>query len=215
MTPILHVDHFSAHDALTRLGLDEQTLLDAAKYGYLARSNCTANHPPLYPSFVAWGETVKALRDLLATKGWVRDDERNYSRTVHSEGHIAIAVATGDEATGVASGTPSTKSPKGPRTIDAVEVNRLQFSLPFAEWEHIELHNDQEESQPTTWLLLIHHTATEIRCELSLPLDMGTDKRVNVWRERILLRSIPLNLESFEINPPAQPDIDIEIRRKS
>lgn len=77
-------------------------MLAAVMQGYLARNDCTANHPPLYPSFVAWGETVRALREHLAPTGWERNDAKNYSRTVHPNGRIAIAVATGDEATGAA-----------------------------------------------------------------------------------------------------------------
>lgn len=213
MTTALYTDPIAIDNALAGLGLDEQSLLDAAMHGYLARSNCTGNHPPLYPSFVAWGETVRVLRERLATKGWVRSDEKNYSRTLHPEGHIAIAVATGNEATGVASDSPITKSVKGPSTIEAVEVNRLQAWLPGM--EPPEASGDEDESQPTTWLLLIHHASNEIRCELSQPFEIGTDGRINGWRERIILRSMPLDPEPLTITPPSQPDLDVEIRRKA
>src|SRR4051812_37481362 len=101
MEILLHAEPAAVADALARLQLREQPLLTAAMQGYLARTNCTANHPPLFPSFVAWGETVRALREQLAPAGWVRNDEKNYSRAVHPDGHIAIAVATGNEATGI------------------------------------------------------------------------------------------------------------------
>jgi len=213
MTTVLYADPISIEDALATLGLDEQSLLDAAMHGYLARSNCTANHPPLYPSFVAWGETVRVLRERLATKGWMRSDEKNYSRTIHPNGHIAIAVATGNEATGVASDSPVTKSVKGPSTIEAVEANRLQAWLPGMEPPEASV--DEDERQPTTWLLLIHHAQNEIRSELSQPFEIGSDGRINGWRERILLRPMPLDPEALTITPPSQPDLDVEIRRKA
>ncbi|WP_173052636.1 hypothetical protein [Candidatus Nitrotoga sp. AM1P] len=213
MATILHIEPIAAKSALARLGLNEEALLEAAKHGYLARSNCTANHPPLYAPFVAWGETVRVLREQLTTIGWKRNDEKNYSRIIHPDGYFAIAVATGDEATGMASGFPCNKSVKGPSTIDAIEINRLQAWLPGMGPD--ELQNDPKEGQPMTWLLLVHHALNEIRSELSQPFDIGSNGRINGWRERILLRTIPLDFDPQEIIPPSQPDLDVAVRRKA
>lgn len=213
MQTVLYVDPVSAAEALARMGLSDSPLLTAAMQGYLARANCTANHPPLFPSFVAWGETVRTLREQLVPLGWLRSDERNYSRTVHPDGDIAIAVATGNEATGSAHETPVTKSVKGPSTIDAVEINRQQAWLPGMEPEFAS--GDDDEIKTTTWLLLIHHASNEIRCELSLPFEIGSDGRINGWRERIILGAIPLDPQLLAITPPTQPDLDVEIRRKA
>ena len=74
---------------------------------------------------------------------------------------------------------------------------------------------NEDETQPTTWLLLIHHASNEIRSELSQPFEIGADGRINGWRERIILRSMPLDPEPLTIIPPSQPDLDVEIRRKA
>jgi hypothetical protein len=212
MQTVLHSDSLSVAEALGRLGLTEGILLTAARQGYLARANCTANHPPLFAPFVAWGETLRALREQLATLGWSRSDDRNYSRSVRADRLIAIAVATGDEATGLVSGFPCTKSAKGPSTTDALEINRRQLFLPGMEPSPPA---EKQEQQMTTWLLLVHHARGEIRCELSLPLDIGDDGRISVWQERILLPSMPLDPELIDIVPPTQPDIDVAVRRKA
>lgn len=215
MQTVLHSDPVSVAAALSRLDLVEEVLLTAARAGYLARANCTANHPPLYPSFVAWGEAVRVLRDGLAPFGWMRSNERNWPRTVHPSGNIAITVATGNEATGRAADTPTTTSSKGPSTVDALEVNRsLQFWLPGMEPPEVEA-GDEEETKATTWLLLVHHAKNEIRAELSLPLDVDGEGKVSVWRERIILGAIPLDGEPVEIVPPVLPDIDVAVRRKA
>lgn len=214
MPTLIHAEPLAVATALARLDLAEGPLLVAAMQGYLARTNCTANHPPLFPSFVAWGETVRALREQHAPAGWVRNDEKNYSRMVHPEGHTALAVATGNEATGVAKGSPCTKSAKGPSTVEALEVNRLQAYLPGLEPPE-EIADDKEKQPVTTWILLVHHADNEIRAELSLPFDIGIDGRINVWQERILLRALPLDSEPIEIVPPSQPDIDVVVRRKA
>lgn len=211
---MLHSDPSSVSDALSRLGLSEEVLLNAAMQGYLARANCTANHPTLFPSFVAWGEAVRALRDGLAPSGWVVNNDRNWPRTFHPEGHIALTVATGNEATGRAADSPTTTSSKGPSTVSALEVNRLQAWLPGMEPIEIDADNDAK-NKPTTWLLLVHHAKDEIRSELSLPLDINHEGRVSVWCERILLKSMPLDPVLAEIVPPDQPDIDVIVRRKA
>jgi len=215
MQTSLHADPETAAAALSRLGLSEEPLLAAVMQGYLARIDCTANHPPLYPSFVAWGETVRALREQLAPAGWERNDEKNYSRTTHPNGRIAIAVATGDEATGAADLTPTTKSAKGPSTAEALEVNRAQAWLPGMEPSQAGEEEDEGKPPVTTWVLLVHHAENEIRAELSLPYDTGTDGRIAVWQERILLRVLPLDPEPISVVPPTQPDIDVLVRRKA
>ena len=53
MQTLLHAEPAAIAEALARLELTEHQLLTAAMQGYLARANCTANHPPLFPSFVA------------------------------------------------------------------------------------------------------------------------------------------------------------------
>lgn len=214
MQTLLHAESLAVQAALARLDLTEQPLLNAAMEGYLARANCTANHPPLFPSFVAWGETVRALRDGLATSGWVRSNERNWPRVIHPDGHIALTVATGNESTGRAEESPATTSAKGPSTVEALEVNRAQLWLPGMEPAAEEADED-DDSRPTTWLLLIHHASDQIRCELALPLDVDHEGRVTVWRERILLRTLPLDPEPVVVVPPTQPDIDVVVRRKA
>jgi hypothetical protein len=215
MQILLHADPDAAAVALRRLDLTEAPLLAAVMQGYLARIDCTTNHPPLYPSFVAWGETVRALREHLAPTGWERNDAKNYSRTMHPNGRIAIAVATGDEATGAVNLTPCTKSAKGPSTVEALEVNRIQAWLPGMELPQAAEEEDEDSPPVTTWVLLMHHADNEIRAELSLPYDTGADGRIAVWQERILLRALPLDPEPIAVVPPTQPDIEVVVRRKA
>lgn len=212
MPTVLHSDPVSVTTALARLGLTEEVLLEAARQGHLARSNATANHPPLHASFVAWSEAVRALRDGLAPSGWVRSNEKNWPRVIHPDGHVALTVATGNESTGRANESPTTTSSKGPSTVAAMEVNRAQLSLPGMEPPEPE---EGEEQEATTWLLLVHHGKDEMRCELALPLDVDLEGRVSVWQERIILRATPLDPEAIDITPPTQPDIDVAVRRKA
>ena len=94
-----------------------------------------------------------------------------------------------------------------------IKINRsLQLYLPGMELP-VPLQDDDE--KVTTWILLAHHAKNELRAELSLPLDVGSDGRVSVWQERIILRAQPLDGEQVVITPPVQPDIDVAVRRKA
>lgn len=213
MLVILHADPVSVFERLKQLGLTETALLQAVRAGYLAKANCTENHPPLFPPIAAWSEAVRTLRDVLKPEGWTRFNDQNSPKTVSPDGAISIIVSTGNEATGNPSVEPSTTSSKGPNTTEAIEVNRsMQLYLPGLE---LPVPLRDEEEKVSTWILLAHHAKNELRAELSLPLDVGSDGRVSVWQERIILRAQPLDGEPVVITPPAQPDIDVAVRRKA
>jgi len=213
---VLRVEPWDVQARLAQLGLEEEPLRDVVRRGYLAFITCTANHPPLIPGIWAWGETVRALREYVLPIGWRRSDENQYSVVIDPKGRIAIAVATGDEGTGRRDLLPSTKAPKGPSTIGAVNANQLQLSL-FSEPPSIPAPVDSadDNDERVTWLLLIHRVSAEVRCELSLPFSMGADGRIDGWQERIILGSVPLDGDLVEIVPPPQPDITIDVKRRA
>jgi hypothetical protein len=172
---------------LGQLGLQAEALVAAVQRGFGAWASCTAHHPPLLPGVLHWGETLGALREYLCGRGWTRSDQGNLSLAISRGGQLAIAVSTGDEGTGKAECTPCTRSSKGPRTAAAVDTNaQLAF------WPESTMLSEEEAdalNSRETWLLLFHRdmTAREVRSELSLPVALGTDGRVDGWRERILL----------------------------
>lgn len=213
MIAILHAESAAVFSRLQELGLNEPALQRAVMAGYIAKSNCTENHPPLFPPIAAWSEAVRTLRDVLKPDGWTRFNDQNSPKTVSPDGSISIIVATGNESTGLAHAVPATTSSKGPNTTGAIEINRtLQLYLPGLE---LPIPLQDENEKVTTWILLAHHAKNELRAELSLPHDVGCDGRVSVWQERIILRAQPLDGEPVVITPPVQPDIDVAVRRKA
>lgn len=198
-------------DRLAALGLTEDELTQAVKRGVLARTEVTPNHPPLFAGFVTWGTTVCALREILLRKGWVRNDEGNYSVVVNPSASFSIAVATGNEDTGNPDTTPTTKSPKGPSTRNAIEENLNQMAL-FPELTSTV--NGNTEEGRLTWLLLISHDGSKVKSELSLPIHC--EGKVDAWQERIILPEIELEpSNSISVTPvlPNLPDIEIDVRR--
>lgn len=214
-----HIDTGEVDNRLAQLGLEETRLGEIVKRGYVAFASCTPNYPPLYPGFSAWATMVRGLREYLLPAGWERSDENNYSLAINAAGTVAIAVATGDDATGRADFQPTTKSSKGPSTVSAVTGNQLQLDLIFPPVDLPPAARPAASGeQRMTWILLVHRAHGEVRCELSLPTSMGPDGRVDGWQERIILGAIPTDPELVEITPPSppqQPDINVDVKRRA
>jgi hypothetical protein len=96
-----------------------------------------------------------------------RSDENNYSVVIDDKRKFAIAVATGDEATGIAEAAPSTRALKGISYQLAVVSN--QFTLNLFPEELPEPPAVVTTYEKGTWILLMHRSRKEVRCELSLP----------------------------------------------
>ena len=212
----VYAEDGAIEDRLAQLGLEEDRLTEVVRRGHLAFASCTPNDPPLYPGFSAWATMVRGLREYLLP-AWSRCDENNYSLVVNPSGTMAIAVATGDDATGRIDASPTTKSSKGPSTADAVNSNQMQLELPYIfDSAPVVADDGSPEEKRMTWILLVHRAHNEVRCELSLPTSMGTDGRVDGWRERIILKAIPTDPEVIAITPPQPlPDISVDVKRRA
>lgn len=215
MPQVIRFENSDVTSRLIQLGLDHMDVQEPVMQGMLARSESTLNDPPLFAGFAAWARTVRVLREKLIPKHWTRSDEGNYPLVVNPSGNLAIAVATGDEGTGDPTANPMTKSPKGPRTQSAIEVNQYQSSLfdAFPEFEIPETpHNDR-----VTWILLQHYDQSkkEVRFELSLPSSYSG--KVDGWSERIILTALPFDPTTAIPVPvlPSLPDIDVPLRRRA
>lgn len=216
MQAVVRFETLDVDSRLAELGLTTEVLQEPVMEGMQARSECTPNDPPLFPGFTTWARTVRCLRERLIPIpfGWSASDEGGYSLVVSPEGKIAIAVATGDENTGNPEITPMTKSPKGPRTQSAIEVNQYQGLL-FDEIPEFDI-SDMPHSDRLTWILLQHYDQgrKEVRYELSLPTSYSG--KVDGWSERIILGALPLDPSSAIPIPvlPNLPDIDVPLRRR-
>ena len=121
-------------------------------------------------------------------------------------------MSSGDEGTGVAAANPSAKQVKGPRTITTVSSNATQLELFPRE---IMMPPPAEEIDRLTWIFLFRAAATELRAELSLPVNMNDGGQIAAWRERIILPSLPLDATFTIPEPDFGPDLDIEIQRRT
>lgn len=197
------------NNRLNELGLSCALLHEALKMGHLARSTCTANDAPFFPALIQWDRTQRGLREQLIPLGWVKSDDNNYCTVVSPDKTLAIATASGCENTANPSLTPTTKSPKGPSTVDAVLANSNQSVFPFIP-APVVVANDGV----ITWILLYHYAGGEIRAELSLPASTGRDGRPNTWKERIILPSMSIEPNLSDVEPDFGPDFNVDVIRR-
>jgi len=213
----VYVESWDVNRRLAELGLEGDDLLQPAERGFSAWANCTANHPKAIPGLWAWGETVCALGERLIPLGWERKDESNWPIVINKSGTIALSVATGNEDTGRRDSDPLTASAKGPRTVNAIVANQRQLVFP----EMLPPVESLNAPGRATWLLLVYRDvdAREMRCELSRPISMDDDGRVDGWAERIILTSRPFDgiggVFADGGNGPQSPEITVEIKRRA
>lgn len=199
-------------DALGELGLTVEQLHEAIKAGFVERSRCTANDAPFFPALLQWNHTQRGLREQLIPAGWSASDDGNYCTVVSPDNTIAIATASGCDNTGNPIFSPTTKSPKGPNTVDAVTSNAAQLLLPgVIQMPTVPKATDGK----VTWLLLFYPAEQEIRAELSLPAAMGGNGKPDTWSVRIILPPLPLDPIMSIAAPDFGPDLDVEVVRRA
>ena len=212
-----HVDQFDVADRLNTLGLTLDILHDTIRAGYHGWSSCTDLDPPMFPGISMWANMVRRIRQRLLPEGWTHSDEGNYSTVRSPNGEIALAVATGDENTGFKDANPTTQCPKGPRTVNAININNAQLLLDFGYPDENEIQQlpYSEGVDAATWILLVNRNGLEIRAELSHPFDMDENQRITGWHERIILPTVEFAPDSeFDFGPEKEHIIDIPIKRR-
>lgn len=180
--------------ALSPIGVTQELLANAVISGFQNAATCTANDPSNFAGVMFWARTTRQLRDeLIPEKGWERGNDRNYATVVHPNGNIQIAVAAGDSAVGNPDMSPTTRTPKGTLTKEAILRNQMSFFF---------MESERADAVPTrrTWLLLhyVDEDAAEIRLELSLPSIMDDADFIVDWSRRIILAPIPVDHHPLE-----------------
>jgi hypothetical protein len=218
---VVRSEPYDVDQRLAELGLERQTFVTAAQENYASFAACTANHPSTYPGTAAWADMNRSLAESLIISDWgTKLNEMNLPLVINMARTMAITASSGDADTGIEDGFPTTRSAKGPRTADAVRVNKRQQKFSFME-DPAQIAAAIKVPGRATWIFLVYRDMRrgEIRSELSHPVSMSTDGHVNKWAERIIFPPIP-----FETNPSMlgdeqgtggqSPEISVEIKKR-
>jgi hypothetical protein len=210
---IVRTENWQVDARLRELDLTVGLLRQVGEAALRARASCSPLHPPTYPGTAAWGASVLTLRTLAIPRGFRAADPGNFSMTINDDKRFYIVAATGDEHAGYYSGRdPSTKTPKGLKTQQAV---RRQLTLwPEAETEEAKRQGGVE-GYFGMWLLL-NFRNREVQIELSVPSEIRRGKIVD-WHERNIIPAVRFDPEAASINPPEgdgfAPDFDVPVQR--
>lgn len=178
-----------------------------------ARGYIGGLYPPAAPGMARWMHSVAHLREALLPLGWESDDSDLLSGVIDHGRQIRIITASGNAVTGIpfsiAGKTPSTKWPKGEKTVAAVAGNVQLTLFGQAPQRTDTRHYD-------TWFLLQHATAEEVRAELSRPGGINARGFITSWTDRFLLGSIVNDLGiadvPFDEGDDNGTDISVEPR---
>lgn len=190
--------------------LTEKVLQSSLNAGIAKWALASPNHPPNFGGTSLWAESVRELREILIPKGWRRDNSYNFPTVVSPDMKIAIAVASGDEGTGLRKGNPSTHYPRGTVMERRVEANQL--SLFDVGEQDVEVADS--DAAEATWLLLHYRHRGELRCELSLATSINESGFVENWAERIILTPIQIDPARLSIleDEPVNPTVTVKRR---
>ncbi|WP_143512565.1 hypothetical protein [Vreelandella utahensis] len=212
----------SIEPALARLGLTLQELESVPQAAYRAFSATSELHPLTFPGSAAWSDAVQALRAQLLTKGWEPKDVNNQPRVISDDQQFAITVSSGNPDTGIRFRCPQTRGVKGTQTRLGIATNAQSdlFETEKADQIRRELESTGERSEFWILLFYIDFSTKEIRWELSRPINIALNGKINDWAERIIMPPMAFETPEGATNPPifyngeASYDVNIPITPK-
>lgn len=156
----------------------------------------SAGAPKSAPEITRWLRTVESVHEglMLLQAGWRRFDPQNLPYFLQPELHLGLIVSSGNEYTGVAYGSPTTKNPKGSAFARRVDNNGnvAMFGVPTDQGEV-----DVDDAR----IVLYNERSGLVHVELSRPAAM-LGSQVSVWSERIIFPAFDLALNAFAFDEP-------------
>lgn len=148
--------------------------------------------PKSAPNMTRWFRTVEVLHEqlMLLRLSWRRSDPQNLPYFSQSDLNLGLIASSGDEFTGVAWASPSTKNPKGSAFAKRVDENGQAALFPQ------QTSDGGEIEVKYLWILLYNERDGLVYIELSRPRSMA-GKQIDSWLDRIIFPPFDLALGSF------------------
>lgn len=159
-------DYAQSRVQMEALGIPPDLPREAVKYAHGQAVTCTDNDVRLMKGVLEYGKPMRFLRDELKPQGWKIGRSQNLESVVSPDYSFAIISSAGNEHIGDPTRMPSTRTEKGPRTVDRINETQLAMALPDL--------REPRAPKPTpgalqSWFLLYFRDPEkqEIRMELS------------------------------------------------
>lgn len=186
---------------LSPMRLEATPFERAVAVGAAEKRSVSPAAPKSGPEYTRWMRTIESLHEglMLLQLDWKRSDPQNLPYFSQADLHLGLIASSGDEFTGVAWGTPSTKNPKGSAFARRVDENgqTAMFGQPAADGGEIDV--------KFLWILLYNERDGMVFLELSRPISMA-GKRIDSWSERIIFPPFDMALGAFTFEADADED---------
>jgi hypothetical protein len=206
---VVVIEEVDVKNELEQLDLAVDPLRDVVRHIALTINSYTEDHPSWGPGITTASEAVFALRSILRSLGWRREEENGFALTVHPENRLAINIAKGDEGVGDANSQVLSVSAKGICTEVAIEQNQMCFGFV----KRVEITVLDSMGRPT-WYLLYNKKANGIHAELSLPLELADSRQLSGWAKRIILPITRIDGEGEVTAGFEDSGFEVNVKRK-
>lgn len=177
---------------LTPMRLTADVFERAVAVGAAESRTFSPGAPKSAPNMTRWYRTVEFMHEqiMLLQLDWKRSDPQNLPYFSQPDLNLGLITSSGDEFTGVAWGTPSTKNSKGAAFARRVDENGqwALFGEPTGDGGEIDVKH--------LWILLYNERDGMVHLELSRPKSMA-GKQIDNWLDRIIFPPFDLALGAF------------------
>lgn len=217
LTSRIRIADLSPEDAVEQLlGISPGDLQAVAMQFFQSAASAGPLQPKGSDGTLAWIFGTESLRQQLLPKGWRPADPSNQPRVVSPDGKHAVTVACGDPNTGNPYADPLTRNKRGNRTTKSVYYNVRQADLFPVNQRARQVFTDDALAEQTLWILLFHVDVENrtVHYELSRPINMGDNGKVDGWQPRFIMSPLNLGIPDYT-GPEPGPDIDIPVTPRS
>ncbi|EJG0325088.1 hypothetical protein CGI99_20195 [Vibrio parahaemolyticus] len=187
---------------------------EALQRGLSARKRMTENNPVTSGGQYFYGDTIRALRELLKPHGYVRESIRNVELTINKEEKIAIYLCSACEQTGNPAGFPQSITDKGDFTLDLLALKfeeNLNYDL-FP--ETLPESNTKNKLNCDVWFLLHNFDKNNNKLTAELARPVSYNKRGYVTgfdlENRIIIDMDNEEIVDSQVDFNDEIDFDIE-----
>jgi hypothetical protein len=187
---------------------------EALQRGLSARRRMTENNPVTSGGQYFYGDTIRALRELLKPYGYVRESIRNVELTINKDEGVAIYLCSACEQTGNSAGFPQSITDKGDFTLDLLNL-KFEESLNYDLFpETLPESNSANKLNSDVWFLLHHFDKNnnKITAELARPVSYNKKGYVTGFdlENRIIIDMDNEEIVDSQVDFNDEIDFDIE-----
>lgn len=215
MTSTTYEEPYDRDKRLRELGLSRDVLIQIVEACVIGRGDTTDNDPRSAGGYFAYSFGTRRMRELYRGKdGWEKGQVDGIETIDHHGRRIRVAVVSTDAGTCIKTRSPRNRTCKGPAAEKVTDLNN-QTEMDFVDQSGRPLPRIENVSDYTMWYLCIFDSGSTVRAELSMPVIFRSGYFIKFAERIFIIGSGEWDeIEHVEPREEAEPDFEIEIRRK-